>query len=72
MKAGAYPSSINTDKSPTYGIAIERLKKEGKRLHSMEHYQVKYLNNIIESDHGKIKRLMKPTLVLFFATGPFL
>ncbi len=28
----------------------------------MKHYQVKYLNNIIESDHGKLKRLIKPTL----------
>lgn len=23
---------------------------------------VKYLNNIVESDHGKLKRLIKPTL----------
>ncbi len=28
----------------------------------MKHYQVKYLNNIIESDHGKLKRLIKPIL----------
>ncbi len=28
----------------------------------MKHYQVKYLNNIVESDHGKLKRLIKPTL----------
>ncbi len=28
----------------------------------MKHYQVKYLNNIIESDHGKLKRLMNLTL----------
>ena len=28
----------------------------------LEHRQVKYLNNIIESDHGKLKRLIKPTL----------
>jgi len=27
----------------------------------LEHRQVKYLNNIIESDHGKLKRLIKPT-----------
>ena len=29
---------------------------------ALEHRQVKYLNNIIESDHGKLKRLIKPTL----------
>ncbi len=62
MKSWEHPSSINTDKSPTYGIAIERLKKEGKCPEHMKHYQVKYLNNIIESDHGKLKRLIKPTL----------
>ncbi len=61
-KSWDYPSSINTDKSPTYGIAIERLKKEGKCLEHMNHHQVKYLNNIIESDHGKLKRLINPTL----------
>lgn len=26
------------------------------------HRQVKYLNNIIEADHGKLKRLIQPTL----------
>ena len=29
---------------------------------NLEHRQVKYLNNIIESDHGKLKRIIKPTL----------
>jgi IS6 family transposase len=58
----AHPRSINTDKNPTYGIAINQLKAEGKCSHNLEHRQVKYLNNIIESDHGKLKRLIKPTL----------
>jgi transposase-like protein len=26
------------------------------------HRKVKYLNNIIEADHGKLKHLIKPTL----------
>jgi transposase-like protein len=58
----AHPSSINTDKSPTYDIAISKLKAEGKCSPDLKHRQVKYLNNIIESDHGKLKRLIKPTL----------
>ncbi len=62
MKSWDHPSSINTDKSPTYGIDIERLKKEGKCPEYMNHHQVKYLSNSIESDHGKFKRLIKPTL----------
>ncbi len=57
-----HPSSINTDKNPTYIRAIEELKSEGKCSRDMEHRRIKYLNNIIESDHGKLKRLIKPTL----------
>ena len=57
-----HPSSINTDKNPTYNKAIAELKAEGKCSKNLEHLQVKYLNNIIESDHGKLKRLIKPTL----------
>jgi transposase, IS6 family len=57
-----HPASINTDKNPTYIKAIEALKAEGKCHPDTEHRQVKYLNNIIESDHGKLKRLIKPTL----------
>ena len=27
-----------------------------------QHRQAKYLNNVIEADHGKLKRLIRPTL----------
>jgi IS6 family transposase len=60
----AHPSSINTDKAPSYGVDIEQLKKEGRCEKKEVHRQVKYLNNSIESDHGKLKRLIKPTLGL--------
>jgi IS6 family transposase len=56
------PNTINTDKNPPYGKAILGFKAEGKCSEDLEHRQVKYLNNIIESDHGKLKRLIKPTL----------
>lgn len=56
------PSSINTDKNPSYGKAINELKTDGQCSTALKHRQVKYLNNIIESDHGKLKRLIKPTL----------
>ena len=62
LKVWAHPTSINTDKAPSYGAALKQLKSEGKCSHDIEHRQVKYLNNIIESDHGKLKRLIKPTL----------
>ncbi|MBS1095183.1 IS6 family transposase [Gluconobacter wancherniae] len=54
------PETINTDKAPTYGIAIRELLKEGKLPNTVEHRQVKYLNNVIEADHGKLKQLIKP------------
>jgi len=62
MKKYAHPSSINTDRNPIYSKAIAKVKTEGVCSLELEHTQVKYLNNIIESDHGKLKRLIKPTL----------
>ena len=56
------PRSINTDKATAYTAAIKELKEEGICPADIEHKQVKYLNNIVEADHGKLKRLIKPTL----------
>jgi len=55
----ARPKTINTDKNPCYGKAIGELKLAGKCPIGLKHSQVKYLNNIIESDYGKLKRLIK-------------
>jgi len=54
------PPTIHTDKAPAYGDAIKQLKKEGKCPEDLEHWQVKYLNNRVEADHGKLKRLINP------------
>ncbi|GBR55151.1 putative transposase [Neokomagataea thailandica NBRC 106555] len=54
------PETINTDKAPTYGIAINELKKNGKLPDTVKYRQVKSLNNVIEADHGKLKQLIKP------------
>ncbi|WP_155517731.1 DDE-type integrase/transposase/recombinase, partial [Acinetobacter pittii] len=53
---------INTDKAHTYGRALSRLKHEGKCPEDLEHRQIKYKNNVIECDHGKLKRIIKATL----------
>ncbi|WP_157070974.1 DDE-type integrase/transposase/recombinase, partial [Neokomagataea thailandica] len=60
LKDWEKPETINTDKAPTYGIAIKELKKKGKLPGTVQHRQVKYLNNVIEADHGKLKQLIKP------------
>jgi transposase, IS6 family len=62
MKEYEKPNTINTDQAPSYGQAIQELKEEGLLNDHVFHRQVKYLNNLIEADNGKLKRLIKPTL----------
>ena len=55
------PSSITTDKLASYPKAIRRLQNEGLLSKDVEHRTSKYLNNIIEADHGALKRMIRPT-----------
>jgi transposase-like protein len=55
------PSSITTDKLASYPKAIRRLQNEGLLPKDVEHRRSKYLNNIIEADHGALKRVIRPT-----------
>ncbi len=55
------PTSITTDKLPSYPQAIERLKHDGQLSEDTRHRTSKYLNNIIEADHGALKRVIRPT-----------
>ena len=48
------PRVINTDKNPALAAAIADLKATG--VDSVRHREVKYLNNRIEGDHGRLKR----------------
>ncbi len=59
----AWPaSSITRDKLRSYPEAIKRLKQKGKLSGSAKHRTSKYLNNIIEADHGALKQVIRPTL----------
>ncbi|WP_407252116.1 IS6 family transposase [Klebsiella pneumoniae] len=60
LKHWEKPATLSTDKAPSYGAAITELKREGKLDRETAHRQVKYLNNVIEADHGKLKILIKP------------
>jgi transposase-like protein len=60
LKSWEQPRVINTDKAPTYAAALAELKQEGKCPTDVQHRQVKYLNNVVEADHGKLKQLIKP------------
>ena len=55
------PSSITTDKLASYPKAIRRLQNEGLLSKDVEHRTSKYLNNILEADHGALKRMIRPT-----------
>src|SRR5258708_1730937 len=54
------PHSITTDKLGSYPKAIHRLQGEGNLSKDTSHRTSKYLNNIIEADHGGIKRVLRP------------
>lgn len=60
LKSWEEPRVINTDKAPTYDLALAELKKEGKCPKNMRHRQSRYLNNVVEVDHGKLKLLIRP------------
>ena len=59
MEKYVHPKTINTDRNPAYAKTIAKLKSEGACFLELEHRQIKYLNNIIEFDHGKLNRLIK-------------
>lgn len=62
VKKWQIPRFINTDKAPAYGRALALLKREGRCPSDVEHRQIKYRNNVIECDHGKLKRIINATL----------
>ena len=60
LKYWESPSGINTDKAASYRVSITELKKEGQCSEALEHRQIKYLNNAVEVDNGKLKGLINP------------
>ena len=60
LKDWEKPEVINTDKAPTYSVAISELKAEGKYPQNTVHQQVKHLNSVVAADHGKLKQLIRP------------
>jgi transposase-like protein len=63
------PRTITVDKNPAYPKAVTEMKEDAElwrrsRLRQVKYLtiQVKYLNNIVEQDHRRIKRLIRPGL----------
>jgi IS6 family transposase len=56
------PRTITVDKNACYPKAVTGMKRDGQLWRCSKLRQVKYLNNIIEQDHRRIKRLTAPGL----------
>jgi IS6 family transposase len=58
----ANPRTITVDKNAAYPKAVAEMKKDRQLWRFSKLRQVKYLNNIVEQDHRRIKRLVRPGL----------
>jgi IS6 family transposase len=56
------PRTITVDKNAAYLIATRAMKRAGELWRFTKLRQVKFLNNIVEQDHRRIKRLVRPGL----------
>jgi transposase-like protein len=57
-----HPRTITLDKNPSYPKAVAEMKNDADLWRRSRLRQVKYLNNILEQDHRRIKRLTSPGL----------
>jgi IS6 family transposase len=58
----ANPRTITVDKNPAYPKAVAELRNDGELGRASRLRQAKFLNNIIEQDHRRPKRLVRPGL----------
>jgi transposase-like protein len=56
------PRTITVDKNPAYPRAVTEMKADGELWRRSKLRQVKYLNNIVEQEHRRVKRLVRPGL----------
>jgi IS6 family transposase len=56
------PRTITVDKNPSCPRAVRDLKRAGRLRRFSRLRQRRYLNNIVEQDHRRIKRLVRPGL----------
>jgi transposase, IS6 family len=58
----ANPRTITVDKNPAYPRAVAEMKRDGELWRRSRLRQAKFLNNIVEQDHRRLKRLVRPGL----------
>jgi IS6 family transposase len=54
LEHGSRPSEVSTDRAPAYPRVLDEL------LPSACHVMEQYANNLIESDHGRLKARLRP------------
>ena len=64
----ADPLTVTVDKNPAYPCAVAGMKQSGELWRSSRLRRAKLLNNIVEQDHRRVKRLVRPRLGV--ADGP--
>jgi transposase, IS6 family len=58
----ANPRTLTVDKNPAYPRAVADMQSDGQLSRRTCLRQCKYLNTIVEQDHRRIKRLVRPGL----------
>src|SRR4051812_15057683 len=56
------PRTITVDKNAAYPKAVTEMKADGELWRFSRLRQCKFLNNIVEQDHRRIRRLIRPGL----------
>src|SRR3954454_23019378 len=56
------PRTITVDKNPAYPLAISEMQQDAELWRFSQLRRVKFLNNIVEQDHRRVKRLTRPGL----------
>ncbi len=56
------PRTITVDKNPSYPCAVAEMKGDGELWRFSRLRQSKFPNNIVEQDHRRLKRLVRPGL----------
>ncbi len=56
------PRTITVDRNPAYPKAIAEMKGDAELWRFSRLRQVRFLNNIVEQDHRRVKRLTRPGL----------
>ncbi|MCI0755786.1 IS6 family transposase [Teichococcus vastitatis] len=56
------PRTVTVDKNPAYPRAVADMKRAGELWRFSRLRQCKYLNNIVEQDHRRVKRLVRSGL----------